>query len=147
MCGLTARVATALRRVLPAVYVAAPLAFATVAAAAEAVGTPAACGVRGDPARGAELHAARCGGCHSLDEHRVGPAHRGVVGRRAGGASGFDYSPAMRGSELVWTRATLDRWLADPEKTIPGQGMGVSVGAPQDRADLIAYLETLGAPR
>ena len=104
-------------------------------------------GLRGDPARGAQRYAALCAGCHSVDEHRVGPAHRGVVGRRAGAEPGFDYSPALRASALVWTRAALERWLSDPERTIPRQGMGVSVGDAQDRADLIAYLASLGAPR
>lgn len=95
---------------------------------------------RGDPARGAQLYETRCGGCHSVDSHRIGPLHKGVFGRRAGGAAGFDYSPALRSSRLVWNERSLDDWLADPERTIPGQGMGFRVEQPQDRADLIAYL-------
>ena len=89
------------------------------------------------------MYAARCGGCHSVDTHRVGPRHKGVFGRRAGGAEGFDYSPALRSSRLVWNKRSLDDWLADPERTIPGQGMGFRVEHAQDRADLIAYLRRL----
>lgn len=96
-----------------------------------------------DAERGARLYEARCGGCHSVDEHRVGPPHRGVFGRRAGGAAGFEYSPALARSRLVWNEATLDRWLADPEATIPGQTMGYRVEDARDRADLIAYLRGL----
>lgn len=100
-------------------------------------------GDTGDAMRGARLYEARCGGCHSVDAHRVGPAHRGVFGRRAGAAAGFDYSPALRASRLVWNERTLDAWLADPERTIPGQAMGYRVESARDRADLIAYLRDL----
>ena len=98
---------------------------------------------RGDAARGAQLYEARCGGCHGADANRVGPAHRGVFGRRAGAVPGFDYSPALRASRLIWDARTLDAWLADPEATIPGQAMGYRVGDARDRADLIAYLREL----
>lgn len=107
---------------------------------------PAAVLAGGDAEVGRQLYAARCGGCHAEDAHRVGPAHRGVVGRKAGSAPGFDYSPALRGSGVVWTAATLERWLADPEALIPGQRMNYAVADPADRAHLIAYLATLVAP-
>lgn len=94
----------------------------------------------GDAGRGAELYEARCTGCHSLDANRVGPLHRGVVGRRAGSVTDFAYSPALRKSKLTWTEANLDRWLANPEALVPGQKMGYSVAEAVDRADLIAYL-------
>jgi cytochrome c len=113
-----------------------------LALAVAAGATPAA-----DANRGARLYEARCGGCHSVDEHRVGPAHRGVFGRRAGAAAGFEYSPALAQSRLVWSEQTLDRWLADPEAAIPGQAMGYRVEEARDRADLIAYLRRLSPPR
>lgn len=97
----------------------------------------------GNAARGAQMYEARCGGCHSVDAHRIGPLHRGVFGRRAGGADGFDDSPALKASGIVWSDATLDRWLADPEMLIAGQAMGYRVDEPRDRADLIAYLRQL----
>jgi cytochrome c len=56
---------------------------------------------------------------------------------------GYDYSPALKASGLVWTRENLDRWLAGPERLVPGQKMGYSVPDARDRSDLIAYLETL----
>jgi cytochrome c len=94
----------------------------------------------GDSARGRELYETRCTGCHSLDADRIGPRHRGLIGRRAGRVEGFDYSPALRGATMIWTDATLERWLADPEATIPGQRMNYRVADARDRADLIAYL-------
>ncbi len=71
----------------------------------------------------------RCISCHALDpaeEGLPGPLLRGVVGRRAASLPGFDYSPALRDSGLVWDSATLDRFLADPEALVPGTTMGLS---------------------
>ncbi|MEW5880584.1 MAG: c-type cytochrome [Pseudomonadota bacterium] len=122
------------------------LAFAAPLRSAAAGGADRADALRGetgDAVRGAQLYEARCGGCHSADASRVGPAHRGVFGRRAGTAAGFDYSPALRASRLVWDARTLDAWLADPERTIPGQAMGYRVDDARDRADLIAHLREL----
>ncbi len=96
-----------------------------------------------DAQRGEALYTARCGACHSLDEHGPGPRHRGVVGRRAGGEPDYDYSPALRDSNIVWTSATLDRWLANPSAFVPGNKMVVRLADDsRDRADLIAYLST-----
>ena len=94
----------------------------------------------GDPARGAKLYAANCGSCHSLDANRVGPAHRGVYGRKAGTARGYAYSPAMRGARIVWNEATLDRFLQNPQAMVPGTRMGFRLTDPVRRADVIAYL-------
>lgn len=96
-----------------------------------------------DAARGAAAYAARCGGCHSVEADRVGPRHAGVFGRRAGSVAGFDYSPALKASTLIWDAKTLDRWLTDPETVIPGQRMGYSLADPTLRADIVAYLATL----
>ncbi|MCW0199558.1 c-type cytochrome [Sphingopyxis sp.] len=94
----------------------------------------------GDPARGAKLYAANCGSCHSLDANRVGPAHRGVYGRKAGTARGYAYSPGMRGARIVWNEATLDRFLQNPQAMVPGTRMGFRLTDPARRADVIAYL-------
>jgi cytochrome c len=97
----------------------------------------------GDSARGRELYETRCIGCHSIEADRIGPRHRGLVGRRAGSVEGFDYSPALRAAAFVWDAAALERWLANPEATIPGQRMNYQVSDARDRADLIAYLATV----
>jgi len=102
--------------------------------------TPVAAVAAGDGARGRELYETRCIGCHSIEADRIGPRHRGLIGRRAGSVAGFEYSPALRAATLVWDGATLDRWLTDPESTIAGQRMNYRVGDARDRADLIAYL-------
>lgn len=95
-----------------------------------------------DAARGKQLYESRCIGCHSLDENRAGPAHRGVFGRKAGSAKGYDYSDAVQKSQVIWNERTLDRWLTNPEGLIPGQKMGFMVPGQRDRADLIEYLRS-----
>lgn len=92
-----------------------------------------------DPKRGESLYG-RCAGCHSLDQNRIGPRHRGVYGRRAGSVADFDYSTALSASTVVWNDASLDAWLTNPQAFIPGQKMFFRVQKPADRADLIAYL-------
>ncbi|MGH7287212.1 MAG: c-type cytochrome [Myxococcota bacterium] len=84
----------------------------------------------------------RCAACHSLDRDRVGPRHCGIFGRRAGGVPGFVYSEAMGASGIVWNRRTLDAFIADPLKTVPGTFMGYAgIQDPEERAQLLAFLE------
>jgi cytochrome c len=112
------------------------------AAIAAALLPSAAHALEGDAARGAQVYE-RCAACHSPDADRVGPRHRGVVGRRAGSIEGFPYSAAVKRSGVVWDEASLEKWLTDPQALIPGQRMGFRLGSAQDRADVIAYLKTL----
>ena len=112
------------------------LSLAAMLALAAAVDTAAAA----DAAHGQELYESRCGGCHSLDANRVGPAHRGVYGRKAGSAPNFNYSAAVKNSGVVWEAKTLDAWLTNPQALIPGQRMNFRIAAAEDRADIIAYL-------
>ena len=110
------------------------LALLSIGAAARASGA-------GDAARGEAVYA-RCMACHALAYDRVGPRHCGLIGRRAGSVPGFDYSPAMKRSGLTWNERTLSRFLADPPAVVPGSTMTYAgVPDPQERADLIAYLE------
>lgn len=94
-----------------------------------------------DALRGEQLYA-RCQACHALAQDRVGPRHCGLLGRRAGSVPGFAYSPAMRASGLTWDERTLDRFLAQPLRLLPGTSMTYDgVSDAQERADLIAYLK------
>jgi cytochrome c len=96
--------------------------------------------LHGDATRGAEIYT-RCQACHALEYNRTGPKHCGVVGRKSASVPGFDYSPAMRRAKLTWDETTLDRFLADPPKTVPGTTMTYAgVTDAQERADVIAYL-------
>ena len=98
-------------------------------------------GLTGDPQRGKTLYGG-CQGCHSLDDNDVGPRHRGVVGRKAGSVPDYAYSSALKASGIVWDKASLDRWLTNPQKLVPGAKMFFSIPDAQVRADIIAYLSS-----
>lgn len=106
----------------------------------------------GDPAHGKAVYA-MCMYCHSIDTNRVGPMHRGLFGRTAGSVPGFAYSAAMkRAGEkgLVWNAKTLDLYLTNPQKVVPGTRMLFGgIADAKTRADLIAYLAeaTAAAPK
>ena len=101
----------------------------------------------GDAASGKSLYAARCAACHSLQFNGVGPTHKNLIGRRAGTAAGYGYSPALKESTVVWGEDSLSRWLADPEKLIPGQRMSISIPDAKQRADIVAYLQLVAGPQ
>ena len=87
-----------------------------------------------------------CAACHAAQATKgadeVGPALAGVLGRKAGTRDDFRYSAPMRRSGIVWTRATLDGYLADPQSVVPGTRMPYA-GMPDaaDRQALIDYLQ------
>ena len=104
-----------------------------------------------DPARGEQIFQ-RCAACHTVgapDPKLPGPNLHTVIGRRAGTLPGFEYSSAMTDAGttdgVVWTRATLDKYLTDPDDVVPGTAMRLSFQlAPQERQDVIDYLEQVG---
>jgi cytochrome c len=94
-------------------------------------------------AQGQRLWQQRCAECHAVDTDETGPHHRGVFGRRSGSVKDYDYSKALRRANVQWDAVTLDRWLTDPEKFIPGQNMDFKVTSKAERAALIAYLKSI----
>ena len=96
-----------------------------------------------DAAHGAQVYKT-CALCHSFEKNGAGPKHAGVFGRTAGTVPDYRYSPALQKSGIVWTDATLDKWLADPQALVPGTKMFFNVDSAQDRADVIEYLKEKG---
>lgn len=93
---------------------------------------------------GETLFRQRCQQCHSVIPGKtttLGPSLIGVVGRKAA-STPFSYSPALKASNLTWNRATLDRFLTAPSRTVPGTRMVISVSDNAQRAALITYLES-----
>ena len=88
---------------------------------------------------------AKCVACHPLDgKNSLGPSLHGIVGRKAGSVEGFRYSRAMKNANIVCDEKTLNSFLDDPQKVVPGTTMPFSgIADSKERADLIAYLETL----
>jgi cytochrome c len=97
----------------------------------------------GDAERGKRAWRVECRGCHTIDQNYWGPKHRGLIGRRVGKMKGYNFSPALAKSNLVWDAELLEKWIADPEQVVKGQWMGYRVDSAQTRADLVAYLVTL----
>ena len=95
---------------------------------------------------GAQL-AKVCQACHNVEEGqgpKVGPDLYGIVERPVASVAGFKYSAALKAKGGKWTFAALNKWLTDPRGDVPGTSMTfVGVQSEKQRADLIAYLDTL----
>lgn len=103
--------------------------------------------VASPPPGGAGVFHSQCSICHGIaanSPNSVGPRLFGVVGRHAGAVPGFNYSPAMKRSGLVWSPDTLRRYLADPARTVPGNKMPYpGLHNPNQVEDLVTYLGSL----
>lgn len=100
------------------------------------------CAQAADLKRGQQLFNT-CAACHSVLGDGVGPDITGIYGKPAARNPTFMYSPALRGSGLIWSEDTLRGFIANPQKFLPGTLMsfpGYSSNADID--DVIAYLKT-----
>jgi cytochrome c len=97
-----------------------------------------------DAAAGKQVFA-QCSVCHSVDgTNGVGPTLKGIAGSKAGEVPGFRFSRAMKGANITWNDKTLNDFIADPQKAIPGNTMPSSgLADAKQRADVVAYLNTL----
>lgn len=56
----------------------------------------------------------------------------------------YAYSAALKQSGLIWTEASLTKFLANPAGTVPGtKMMNPGLTKPADRDAVLAYLGTL----
>ena len=87
-----------------------------------------------------------CSSCHTTvpNKESFGPSLAGLVGRRSGGLAGYPYSASLANAQIVWDAASLEDFLTAPTRKVPGTLMTVAVADTQERADLIAYLASLG---
>lgn len=111
---------------------AAPTASESVAAAPDTGGKPASF--------------MQCVTCHAVEKGKngVGPSLAGVFGSKAGSVAGYAYSDANKNSGLTWDEKTLDTYLTNPMKMVPGTKMTFA-GIPDaaKRKEVIDYLKTL----
>lgn len=100
-----------------------------------------------EAAEGEKVFKRTCITCHTITKDgpkRLGPTLFGVIGRKTGSIEGFRYSEANKNVNIVWTPATLEPYLEDPKKVIPGTIMAFAgLKKADDRQRVIAYLSTL----
>lgn len=86
-----------------------------------------------------------CAACHApAGGHGIGPSLAGVLGREAGTLAGFRYSRAMRDSGIKWNAKSLNHYIENPQKVVPGNRMPFAgLKDPAQRAAIVRYLSTL----
>ena len=123
--------------------------------------SPGAAQTAGDPAKG-EVVFKKCMVCHRVGpdaKNLIGPVLNGVIGRQAGTAPGYNYSPLNKHAGengLVWTEERIFAYLPDPNAFLkkfltdagkPDLATGVTkmtfrLASETERHDVIAYLKT-----
>jgi nitrite reductase (NO-forming) len=104
--------------------------------------------VNGGDAAAGRLVFRKCQACHSMEPGKtiLGPSLAGILGRKAGSDPGYSYSPAMKQANIVWDAKSLDAYLRDPQKLVPGNKMPFpGLKTDNDRADVIAFFAGSGA--
>ncbi|MFZ0054765.1 MAG: copper-containing nitrite reductase [Pseudolabrys sp.] len=104
--------------------------------------------VIGDVATG-KLVFRKCQACHWLEpgKNGLGPSLAGLIGKKASGVPNYNYSPAMKGSSLTWDVATLDAYLSDPQRLVPGNKMPFpGLKTENERNAVIAFLASTSVP-
>jgi cytochrome c len=101
--------------------------------------------------RGAEVYKA-CIACHTLspDEgNRAGPTLHGIFGRRIATLPGYNFSPALKKLDIVWTKETVAQLFdVGPMKYTPGTKMPEQrITSAEDRKALVDFLEKVTKPK
>jgi cytochrome c len=94
---------------------------------------------------GAEVFRA-CVACHTLKADagpRAGPTLAGLFGRRIASLPGYNFSPALKQLDIVWTPETVAKLFeVGPASYTPGTKMPEQrIGSADDRRALVQFLE------
>ena len=102
---------------------------------------------KADVAAGDNFFKRKCSQCHDGEKtggHAKGPFLWNVFGRKAGSIAGFEFSEAMRKSGITWDYATLDYYLANTERAVPGKAMNFAGIEDADlRAAVVLHLRKM----
>ena len=86
----------------------------------------------------------KCQACHSIEPGvtKLGPSLDNVFGRKSATLPAFNYSEAVKQSNLTWDAASLDKFLTHPRELVPGTRMTFGgLSQPADREAVINYLK------
>ena len=85
-----------------------------------------------------------CRTCHTIKEgdNRQGPNLFKIIGRKAGSLPDYPFSSALKEAGFVWDEEKLDRFMANPDQVVPGNGMKPYGGlaSSDERKKIIAFL-------
>src|SRR5471030_1938072 len=99
----------------------------------------------GNAARGERTFNQQCKACHTVEQggpSAIGPNLHGLFGRKAGATAGFEYSPALAKSGIVWDDKIMADYLKDPKARVPEDKMEYAgLKQPTQLDDVIAYLQ------
>jgi cytochrome c len=101
-----------------------------------------------DPKLGEQVFK-KCAACHTINQggaNGVGPNLWAALGKPMAHVAGFPYSDALKTKGGTWDWDTMNHWLESPKGLVPGTKMTFAgLSKPEDRANLIAYLNTQGS--
>lgn len=102
--------------------------------------------VAGDLESGRQVYR-KCQACHSLEpgKNSLGPSLSDILGKKSAAVPNYNYSPALKSANLTWDVATLEAYLTNPQKLVPGNKMPFpGLKNQKERTDVIAYLAGSG---
>lgn len=98
---------------------------------------------------GAEVYRA-CVACHTLNPNegsRAGPTLAGIFGRKIASLPGYDFSPALKGMDIIWTPETVSKLFeVGPSAYTPGTKMPEQRVGADDRKALVEFLKKATRP-
>ena len=101
-----------------------------------------------DITKGAKV-AKKCAACHTFDDggaNKIGPNLFGIVGRPTAQVAGFNYSSPMSALGGNWGFEELNAFLEKPSAYVSRTAMSFAgLRKPGDRANILAYLNSLGS--
>ena len=91
----------------------------------------------------------KCAACHTVTQggaNGIGPNLYAIIDKPHGHLPNFTYSDALKKVPGGWDWEALSHWLKSPKSYAPGTKMAFAgISKPQDRADVIAYLNAQGS--